>query len=124
MSLDLVVRSVAGCSVFRCSGRMVLGEESAKLRHVVKEAMGESSHIVLDLGGVTHIDSTGLGVLVGLHASARKAGGAIKLANLNPRLQDVLGITRLLTIFEVFDTAEDAAGTFNPRAGQVTPGEY
>ena len=86
--------------------------------------MGEGSHIVLDLGGVTNIDSTGLGVLVGLHASARKAGRGIKLANLNPRLRDVLGVTRLLTIFEVFDSAEDAAGTFNPLAGQVTPGEY
>ncbi len=101
-----------------------LGEESAKLRHVVKEALGECKHLVLDLGKVTQIDSTGLGVLVGLHASARSAGGGIKLANLNPHLRDVLGITRLLTIFEVFDNAEDAAGTFNPLAGQVTPGEY
>jgi len=124
MSLDISTRNVAGSSVLLCSGRMVLGEESAKLRHVVKEAMGEGSHIVLDLGGVTNIDSTGLGVLVGLHTSARKAGRGIKLANLNPRLRDVLGVTRLLTIFELFDSAEDAAGTFNPLAGQVTPGEY
>jgi anti-sigma B factor antagonist len=102
----------------------VLGDESAKLRHVVKEALAECNQIVLDLGGVTHIDSTGLGVLVGLLASARNVGGGIKLANLNPRLRDLLGITRLLTIFEVFDTAGDAAGTFNPMAGQVTPGEY
>lgn len=124
MPLELSTRSVAGSSVLRCTGRIVLGEESAKLRHVVKEALGENSHIVLDLGGVTHIDSTGLGVLAGLHASAHRAGGGIKLANLNPHLRDVLGITRLLTIFEVFDSAEDAAGTFNPLAGQVTPGEY
>jgi len=95
MSLDISTRNVAGSSVLVSSGRMVLGEESAKLRHVVKEAMGEGSHIVLDLGGVTNIDSTGLGVLVGLHASARKAGRGIKLANLNPRLRDVLGVTRL-----------------------------
>jgi anti-sigma B factor antagonist len=124
MPLELIARSVAGSSVISCSGRVVLGEESAKLRHLVKEAMSECNRIVLDFGGVTHIDSTGLGVLVGLYASARKAGGGIKLANLNPRLRDVLGITRLLTIFEVFDSAEDAAGTFNPLAGQVTPGEY
>ena len=124
MALEMTTRSVVGASVIACSGRIVLGEESAKLRHVVKEALGEGNHIVLDLGGVNHIDSTGLGVLVGLHASARKSGGAIKLANLNSRLRDVLGITRLLTIFEVFDTAEDAAATFNPLAGQVTPGEF
>lgn len=124
MPLELVTRSVAGSSVISCSGRIVLGEESAKLRHVVKEAMSECNRVVLDFGGITHIDSTGLGVLVGLYASASKAGGGIKLANLNPRLRDLLGITRLLTIFEVFDSAEDAAGTFNPLAGQVTPGEY
>jgi anti-anti-sigma regulatory factor len=53
-----------------------------------------------------------------------RQGAEFKLANLNPRLRDVLGVTRLLTIFEVFDSAEDAAGTFNPLAGQVTPGEY
>jgi anti-sigma B factor antagonist len=123
MPLGLSARNVAGSSVLLCRGRIVLGEESARLRHVVKEALGESSYIVLDFGGVTHIDSTGLGVLVGLHASARNAGGGIKLANLNPRLQDLLGITRLLTIFEIFDSAEDAAGSFNPLAGQVTPGE-
>lgn len=124
MPLELKARSVAGSSVISCSGRIVLGDESAKLRHVVKEALSESNQVVLDLGGVTHIDSTGLGVLVGLYASAHKAGGGIKLAHLNPRLRDLLGITRLLTIFEVFETAEDAAGTFNPLAGQVTPGEY
>ncbi len=124
MPLELTSRSVAGSSVLVCAGRMVLGEESAKLRHVVKEALGECKNVVLDLGKVTQIDSTGLGVLVGLHASAHSAGGGIKLANLNPHLRDVLGVTRLLTIFEVFDNAEDAAGTFNPLAGQVTPGEY
>ncbi len=124
MPLELVTRSVAGSSVISCSGRIVLGDESARLRHVVKEALSECNRVVLDFGGITHIDSTGLGVLVGLYASARKAGGAIKLANLNPRLRDLLGITRLLTIFEVFDSAEDAAGTFNPLAGQVTAGEY
>jgi anti-sigma B factor antagonist len=124
MSLELTTQGVAGSSVISCSGRIVLGDESAKLRHVVKEALSECNWIVLDLGGVTHINNTGLGALVGLQASARKSGGGIKLANLNPRLRDVLGITRLLTIFEVFDSAADAAGTFNPLAGQVTPGEY
>lgn len=124
MALDLTTRSVAGITVICCTGRIVLGEESAKLRHVIKEELSESNRIVLDLGGVSHIDSTGLGALAGLHISARKAGGNIKLANVKPHLYDVLGVTKLLTIFELFNTAEDAAGTFNPLAGQVTPGEY
>ena len=124
MPLELTTRSVAGATVISCSGRIILGEDSAKLRQVIKEELSECNRIVLDLGGVTHIDSTGLGMLAGLHTSARKAGGDIKLANVKPHLYDVLGMTRLLTVFELFSTAEDAAGTFNPNAGQVTPGEY
>jgi anti-sigma B factor antagonist len=124
MPLKLTIRSVAGTKVIGCSGRVVLGEESAKLRHVVKEQLAECNQVVLDLGGVPHIDSTGLGTLAGLHTAARKAGGDIKLANVNPHMYDVLGVTRLLTIFELYNTAEDAAGTFNALAGQVTPGEY
>lgn len=124
MSLELTTRSVAGTTVISCSGRIVLGDESAKLRHVVKEELAGCNRVVLDLGGINHIDSTGLGALAGLHTSARKAGGNIKLANVNSHLYDVLGVTRLLTIFELYNTAEDAAGTFNVLAGQVTPGEY
>ncbi|HKR85774.1 MAG TPA: STAS domain-containing protein [Terriglobales bacterium] len=124
MPLELTIHSVAGTRVIGCSGRIVLGEKSAKLRHVVKEQLAECNQVVLDLSGVTHIDRTGLGTLAGLHTAARKAGGNIKLANVNPRLYDVLGVTRLLTIFELYNTAEDAAATFNAFAGQVTPGEY
>jgi anti-sigma B factor antagonist len=124
MPLDLTTRSVAGCTVISCNGRIVLGDESAKLRHVIKEELTECNQIVLDLGGVSHIDSTGLGVLVALLTSARKAGGGIKLANLNRHLYDVLGVTKLLTILELFDSADDAAGTFNKLAGQASPEEY
>jgi anti-sigma B factor antagonist len=124
MPLELITRSLAGATVISCSGRIVLGEESAKLRHVIKEELSECNRIVLDLGGVSHIDSTGLGTLAGLHTSTRKTGGSIKLANVKPHLYEVLGVTRLVTIFELYDTAEDAAGTFNALAGQVTPGEY
>ena len=124
MSLELTTRTVAGVTVICCSGRILLGEDSAKLRQVIKEELSKCNRIVLDLGGVSHIDSTGLGTLAGLHTSARKAGGDIKLANVKPHLYDVLGVTRLLTIFELFNTAEDAAGSFNALAGKVTPGEY
>src|SRR5215469_15674942 len=81
MPLELTTRSVAGSTVICCNGRIVLGGESAKLRQVVKEELCDCNRIVLDLGGVSHIDSTGLGTLAALHISARKAGGNIKLAN-------------------------------------------
>ena len=78
--------------------------------------------IVLNLGEVTYIDSTGLGVLVRLLNSAQKAGGNIKLAQLKPRLIDVLGVTKLMTVFETFDRAEDAVESFNSGKGEVKAG--
>jgi anti-sigma B factor antagonist len=124
MPLQTVARTFAGVTIVQCTGRLVLGEESANLRHLVKGLLTESKQIVLDLGGVAYIDSSGLGVLVALYASAQNAGGVITLANLNPRLRDMLQITKLLTVFEVFDKPEDAIAAFNPNAGQSKPAEW
>jgi anti-sigma B factor antagonist len=100
----------------------VLGDESANLRNTVRELLTGSKQIVLDLGGVTYIDSIGLGVLVGLLISAQKAGGDIKLANLKPHLIDVLGVTKLMTVFETFERAEDAVRSFNAGTGEAKAG--
>jgi anti-sigma B factor antagonist len=116
MALQMTTRSFANTTIVECSGRIVLGDESAKFRQLVKDLLAECKQIVLDLGGVTYIDSIGLGVLVGLLISAQTAGGNIKLANLKPRLIDVLGVTKLMTLFETFNRAEDAAHSFNPGA--------
>ena len=74
------------------------------------------STAVLNLGGVSYIDSGGLGTLVGLYTSARAAGGDIKLANLTQRVGDQLQITKLVTVFEVFDSEEKAVNSFKARA--------
>ena len=68
---------------------------------------------MLDLGDVTHIDSGGLGTLVGLYTAARNVGGDIKLANLGSRVNELLQITKLVTVFDVLDKAEDAIASFN-----------
>ena len=94
MSLHMITRMFAGVLIVECSGRLVLGEESANLRHLVRDHLIESKQVVLDLGKVTYIDSSGLGILVGLYSTATKVGGGIKLANLNPGLEDILQITR------------------------------
>lgn len=119
MALQMITRSVGDTRIVECTGRIVLGEESATFRDLVKDLLTKCKQIVLDLGGVTYIDSIGLGVLVGLLISAQKAGGDIKLANLQPRLIDVLGVTKLMTLFETFDRAEDAAQSFNRSAGEA-----
>ena len=124
MSLHMITRMFAGVLIVECSGRLVLGEESANLRHLVRDHLIESKQVVLDLGKVSYIDSSGLGILVGLYSTATKVGGGIKLANLNPGLEDILQITRVFTVFEVFDRAENAAVAFNRLAGQSAADEW
>jgi anti-sigma B factor antagonist len=96
-----------------CSGRLVFGEESASLRDKVKKLLAQSPKLVLNLHDVNQVDSGGLGTLVSLYTSARNAGGTLKLASLNQRVGDLLQITKLVTIFEVFDDEEKAAKSFS-----------
>jgi anti-sigma B factor antagonist len=113
MQLRMSTRSLDGVLVVDCSGRLVFGEESASLRDMVKKLLSESPKLVMNLREVNHIDSGGLGTLVSLYTTARNAGGAVKLASLSKRVGDLLQITKLLTIFEVFDDEEAAARSFN-----------
>ena len=112
MALSITTGKINEVAVVRLTGVIFFGEESALLRLRLKELVDSCRHIVLDLGGVTHIDSGGLGTLVGIHASAKKLGGEIKLANLCNHPQEVMQITKLVTIFEIFGSSEDAAASF------------
>ncbi len=116
MTLTTSSRRMEGVVVVDCGRRIISDSELTSMRIAVKELLNKSRQIVLDLGGVTYMDSSGLGALVGLDASARNAGADIKLANLSPRLKDMLRITKLFTVFEVFDRAADAAA-FSKAAG-------
>ena len=112
MQLRINTRTVEGALVVDCHGRLIFGEESAALRDTVKKLIAENRHIVLNLGGVSYIDSGGLGTLVALYTTANSAGGAIKLANLTQRVGDLLQVTKLLTVFEVFEDEQEAARSF------------
>ncbi|MGA2336570.1 MAG: STAS domain-containing protein [Terriglobales bacterium] len=105
-------RTMEGVLVVDCSGRVVFGEESAALRDMVKKLLAQNPKVVMSLREVTYIDSGGLGTLVSLFTSARNAGGAVKLARLSQRVGELLQITKLLTVFEVFDDEESAARSF------------
>jgi len=105
-----------GVLVVDCSGRVVFGEESAGLRDTVKKLLAQSPKVVLNLREVNYIDSGGLGTLVSLYTTARNAGGAVKLASLSRRVGDLLQLTKLVTIFEVFDDEEAAAKSFKKDA--------
>lgn len=116
MQLKLTTRTVNDILVVNCDGRIVFGEESAELRDTVKKLLGRQNQIVLNLGGVTYIDSGGLGTLVALYTTAHNAGGAIKLSNLTQRVGDLLQVTKLLTVFEVYNTEEEAIRSFREGA--------
>lgn len=124
MSLQLATRYLGDIAIVNCIGRIVLGDESAALRQHVKELLAESPNVVLNLAQVTYVDSSGVGVLMSLYTSARSGYGSIKLANLTTRVRDLLQITKLATVFEVFDSPEDAAASFNKAAGASVPSEW
>jgi anti-sigma B factor antagonist len=116
MQLSLNTRTVDGILIVDCHGRIVFGEESAMLRDTIRKLILENKRIVLNLGGVNYIDSGGLGTLVSLYTTARTSGGSIKLSNLTQRVGDLLQVTKLVTIFEVFDNDEQAIDSFRKGA--------
>jgi len=117
MQLKLTKRTVDGILAIECSGRIVLGEESGLLRDEVKQSLQDGAkQIVLNLGEVNYIDSSGLGTLVALHTTAHNAGATIKLANLTKRVGDLLQVTKLLTVFEVHPSEYEALEAFRQAA--------
>ena len=116
MQLKLTTRSVKDVLVVDCVGRIVFGEESADLRDTVKMLLGQNNRVILNLSGVTYIDSGGLGTLVALYTTAHNAGGGLKLCNLTQRVGDLLQVTKLYTIFEIYDSEADALEAFAKEA--------
>jgi anti-sigma B factor antagonist len=116
MQLKLATQTKDGILIVDCTGRIVFGEESSLLRDTVKKAVSESNRIVLNLGEVSYIDSGGLGTLVGLRTSAQNAGGTIKLTNLTKRVGDLLQVTKLLTVFDVYNSEAEAIESFRKAA--------
>ncbi len=113
MALKITNREVDGITVVQLEGRIVLGEESNALREQVKSLLaGNKKRIVLNMNNVTYIDSAGLGTLVAAFHSARSQGATLKLANLGSKFREVLQVTKLLTVFDVFDNEAAAIQSF------------
>jgi len=109
MSLKINVRESANVVILDLDGRITLGEEAASLRDTIKELLDSGQkNILLNLGNVSYIDSTGLGQFVGSFATVTSRGGQLKLLNLQKRLQELMQITKLMTVFETY-TSESAA---------------
>ncbi len=116
MKLTLATRTKDGILVVDCSGRIVFGEESSLLRGTVEKALSENKRIVLNLGEVNYMDSDGLGILVVLRTSAKNAGGAIKLTSLNKQVRDLLQMTKLSMVFDVYKSEAEAVESFRKPA--------
>ncbi|MBZ5702452.1 MAG: STAS domain-containing protein [Acidobacteriia bacterium] len=113
MALKMTNRDVNGVEVVALDGRIVLGEESNALREKVKSMVAAGKKkIVLNMNNITFIDSAGLGTLVAAHHSARTQGATMKLCHLGSKFQEVLQITKLLTVFDVSDTEAAAVASF------------
>ena len=112
MALKIESRTDGGVTIISCTGRITFGDEAMTLRENLKKILADSRQVVLNLGGVTYIDSGGLGTLVGVYSSARGTGADIKLTGLGQRLKDTLQITKLVTVFEVYETEQQAMDAF------------
>jgi anti-sigma B factor antagonist len=114
VALKMTNREVDGVSVVALEGRIVLGEESNALRERIKSLLAANQKkIVLNMDNVTYIDSAGLGTLVAAHTSAKSQKAGLKLSNLGSKFQEVLQVTKLLTVFDVYDSEAAAIGSFS-----------
>ena len=113
MSVKLSTRQVGDVSVVDVAGRITLGEGSSALRETLREMVGKNQKkILLNLGDVSYIDSSGIGELVSGFTTATNSGGQLKLLNLNKRVKDLLQITKLYTVFDVHDDEAGAIRSF------------
>ncbi len=106
-------RSAGEVIILDLKGKMTLGEGDEMLRNkVIALVAGGTKKILLNLGDVPYIDSAGLGEIVRTYTTVSRQGGSLKLLNLTKRIQDLLSITKLLTVFETFDSESEAIKSF------------
>ena len=113
MSLKLSTRQVDGVTILDLSGRITLGEGSVQLRDATRDLLSKGAkYILLNLGDVNYIDSSGIGELVSAYTTVRNQGGELKLLNLTKKVHDLLQITKLYTVFDVKDDEATAVASF------------
>jgi anti-sigma B factor antagonist len=106
-------RMVGGVAVIDLSGKFALGDGDGLLKDKVNSLVHQGlKEIALNLGGLSYMDSAGLGELISSHSTATRAGGHIKIFNLTKRVSELLVITKVLTVFDVFDSEQEAIKSF------------
>ena len=111
MKID--VRQKSGVTILAPKGKITIGVGDVALRDAVHEALDAGGkNLLIDLAGVSTVDSSGVGELVSSYTTVTNRGGKLKLLNLPPKVSDILQITQLITVFEVFDDEEEAVASF------------
>jgi anti-sigma B factor antagonist len=117
MALSAKIRRVGDVAIIDLDGRITLGESTGLLRDNFRELLAQGSKkIVLNLANVSYVDSAGLGELVGVYTTAKNQGGGVKLLNLQKKLNDLLQVTKLETVFESYDNEQKALDSFGRTA--------
>jgi anti-sigma B factor antagonist len=112
--INIAERQAGDVTILDLNGKVTIGEGSVALRNAIRRLLGEGKNkILLNLGGVGYIDSSGIGELVSSFTAVNKEGGTLKLLNLTQKIQDLLAITKLLTVFDVFDSEADALKSYS-----------
>lgn len=107
-------RQAGDVTVLDLQGKVTIGEGSVALRNAIRRLLGEGKNkILLNLGNVGYIDSSGIGELVSSYTAVKKEGGSLKLLNLTQKIQDLLAITKLLTVFDTFDEEGEALSSYS-----------
>jgi anti-sigma B factor antagonist len=113
MTIQASTRAIDGVAIVDISGQLRLGEGTGKLRNVVQQLIADGYRkILLNLSGVIHIDSSGIGELMSNFTTVRNQGGELKLMNLNKNVRNLLQITRLFTVFDVHENQDSAMQAF------------
>ncbi len=113
MQLEISERRIGEVVILDLVGRITIGDGSLHLHDAVGRLLDEGrNRLVLNLAGVTYVDSSGIGELVSRHTTTRNTGGRLKLLNLPKKVRDLLQITKLLAIFETFDDEASAIASF------------
>ena len=112
--MEIAERKVSDVTILDLTGKMTLGEGDELLKQTINNLLAAGGRkIVLNLEGVPYIDSAGLGEDVRPHTTASRQGGSLKLLNLTKRIEDLLSITKLLTVFDTYDSEADAIKSFS-----------
>jgi len=105
------IRDVGDVRVITLSGKITIGSGDVKIRELINSALDDGkSKILLDLADVSAIDSSGIGEMVACYTTVTKRDGQLKLMRLSPKINDILHVTQLITVFDVFDSEDEALG--------------